>query len=154
MLGSASRRNGIVKNSRNFLSTIERCSFVAALMLMVTSAACAYDRVDQGFEWRSKNSTDIVVGQVVKTTDGMCAFESRCAEVKVFSSLKGERTDNILVLFDGSIAEMNPACCVEGATYLFYLQKVKRSTDSRYFESADGRFGIYRLDDRFTVSPK
>ena len=148
-LDSVNRRNGIVKNSKTFFPTMGRLPFVVVLTLMVVTAACAYDSVDQGFEWRTKNSTDIVVGQVVRTTDDICAYESRCAEVKVLSSLKGKGTENILVLFDGSISDLNPACCAKGATYLFYLKKIKKGTDAQYFESVDGVFGIYRLDDRF-----
>lgn len=117
-----------------------------ALAITLTGAACAYDSTDRGFEWRTNHSSNIVIGQIIDITSGVCVYESRCATVNVLSSAKGTNEQNILVLFDGPISELKPSCCIKGGTYLLYLREVKSDSSPSYYESSDGRFGAYRLD--------
>ena len=123
-----------------------RCFALALVGTMGVPLVHAYDPADRGFACRASISSDILVGKVLHTSDGVCEFDSKCATVRVLSSAKGSQSSEIRVLFAGPISELNPVCCEEGATYLFYLTKIEGSD---LYESSDGVYGVYRLDQQF-----
>ena len=119
--------------------------FLAACTLPRESGA--YDSADQGFDWRTENADQIFIGEVVAVTDGRCAFGSKCATVRVISQIKGERRETIKVLFGSTVSGYKILCCTKGGVYLFYLSR-KEFAGAEYFESIDGIFGVYELDNR------
>ena len=149
VLDSVRHNHGMTKNFKSGFAAMKRFYLLFGVFFISACKVYSYDSVDQGFEWRTKNSDAVVVGEVVSVTDGGCAYESRCAEIRPLSVLKGEGSQRMLVLFEGPVSILNPVCCVEGATYLFYLRKIERSSGPQYFESVDGVFSVYRLDDMF-----
>lgn len=118
-------------------------NLLALASLLFPVGTQANDVVDRGFEWRTLHSSDILIGEVVQAPEELCAFDSRCATVRVLSSAKGIQAGQIRVLFAGPISEMNPICCKVGGTYLFYLNRVR---NSELYATSDGPFGVYRLD--------
>ena len=123
-----------------------RCFALALVGAMSVPLVHAYDSTDRGFACRASISSDILVGEVMHVSEGTCEFDSRCATVRVLSTAKGTHSPEIRILFAGPISELNPVCCEAGATYLFYLTKVD---GSELYESSDGVYGIYRLDQQF-----
>lgn len=129
------------------------CKALIATLLFVLAACSfpqesgAYDSVNRGFDWRTANSDQIVIGEVVAVTDDQCAFGSKCATVKIISLIKGERRETIKVLFGSTVSGYKILCCANGGVYLFYLSR-KKDADAEYFESIDGIFGVYELDNR------
>src|SRR4051812_45303102 len=64
-------------------------SFTLALALLIgpSCKANVYTKVD--FKTRAANAADILIGTVVSTSSGICAYQSRCAKVEVISVAKG-----------------------------------------------------------------
>ena len=88
------------------------------------------------------NSDEVIIGQVASTSQTDCLPSFSCATVNNVKRLKGGEVPQVVVLFDGPIAEQNPICCKVGATYIFFLKHVKAA----YYESANGPYGIYQTN--------
>ena len=88
----------------------------------------------------------VVVGRVIGIRFGRdmpnsdAAVES--AAVLVETTQKGVPELPLKVLLGPGIAETRPDCCVTGARYKMYLQRLRNGM----YESVDGRYGIVRLN--------
>jgi hypothetical protein len=88
-------------------------------------------------------ASDIVVLARVESTVARCARKSSCANLHVLHWLKGEREDkDVVVLFNGDLAEDNPLCCEMGKSYLLFLRHV----GDGYYVSVNGMYGAYSTD--------
>lgn len=115
---------------------------VAALVLVVglgPTIASANQYKEATLGQKVANSDEVIIGQVVSTSQTDCLASFSCATIKVAQRLKGGEVSEVAVLFAGPIAEENPNCCKVGATYVFFLKHIKAA----YYESANGPYGIY-----------
>lgn len=89
------------------------------------------------------HASDIVIMARVESTVAKCARKSSCANMHVLHWLKGERSDkDVVVLFNGDLAEDNPLCCEKGKSYLLFLRYVGEG----YYVSVNGMYGAYSTD--------
>ena len=119
----------------------------AAALLIMTAGLCStiasanqYKEATLG--QKVANSDQVIIGQVASTSQTDCLPSFSCATVNIVKRLKGGEVPQVVVLFDGPIAEQNTICCKVGATYLFFLKHVKAS----YYESENGPYGIYQTN--------
>jgi hypothetical protein len=59
----------------------------------------------------------------------------------VEQTLKG-RSEAIISFTRSGFVELNPDCCVEGARYLMFLEKIPNGA----YMAVNGRHGVYRVD--------
>lgn len=64
--------------------------------------------------------------------------------VQVIETLKGSPGKSILLLVNGDISELNPRCCNEGETYLFFVKRIQGNK----YASVNGPFGVYEIGAR------
>jgi hypothetical protein len=64
------------------------------------------------------------------------------ATIRIHTLLKGTAESSISLVYDTGIYEIDPQCCVSGATYLFFLKRDSRGL----FTSINGPRGVYRID--------
>jgi len=83
----------------------------------------------------------VVIAKVVSVSSVACGEKVSCAVVHVSDVLKGRAPPEIVVIFEGPIAELNPPCCEIGSTYLFFL----RGDGRGHFESVNGPYGVYEI---------
>ena len=118
-----------------------RTTLVYSGLLATASFAWANAVREMPLEEKSRRSDLVVIGTVTSIEKERCTDVGRCAHLQISSLLKGARRDEVVVLFDGSIAEEDPLCCQVGMTYLLFLAHVKGK--GSFFESVNGPFGVY-----------
>src|SRR5262245_4820856 len=63
-------------------------------------------------------ASDVVaIARVLAVDEGPCMEMSRCARLGVSTTLKGKPSSEMVVLFDGPVAEFDPPCCEVGRAY-------------------------------------
>lgn len=117
---------------------------LAAILFSLPWASAAYANAIEKMSLEVKaHASDIVILARVESTVASCARKSSCANVHILHWLKGEGKDkDIVVLFNGDLAEDNPLCCEVGKSYLLFL----RSVGDGYYSSVNGMYGAYSTD--------
>ena len=116
--------------------------FILLISVKLTSAAHANAIEEMSLEAKVHGS-DVVVMARVESTVAKCARRSSCANLHVLHWLKGKGKDkDVVVLFNGDMAEDNPLCCEAGKTYLLFL----RGVGEGYYVSVNGMYGAYSTD--------
>jgi hypothetical protein len=64
--------------------------------------------------------------------------------IQVDDVLKGTPGRSVLLLLRGDISELNPRCCDEGTTYLFFLKRI----EGNKYAPVNGPFGVHELNVR------
>jgi hypothetical protein len=119
------------------------CAGLAAII--VVGPVFANDLRELPLEQKVRNSTLVVFGRVVKTKDVIDARGNEYARIHLEKILKGKtsKSSDVEVLYQSTVAELDPDSCMSGELYLFFLELLP----SGYYRSVNGRFGIYRVGD-------
>jgi hypothetical protein len=123
---------------------LEKSKIIGALFLMASFSALCNQSKEMSLEDKVNKSDLVVIARVVSVFKKGCVASSKCADIRIATYLKGSSVEQVAVLFDGPISELNPKCCVPGATYLFLLEHI----DERYYRSVNGRYGVYLIRKR------
>lgn len=109
------------------------------LFIFSTGAICnTYNQID--LDQKVRQSDLVLIGKVISTYQKGCMQLNSCAKIEVINVLKGNDSGEVVVLFDGEIAERDPLCCEVGKNYLFFIKRI-----GSYYRSVNGPFGIYEL---------
>ncbi|MHA6204890.1 hypothetical protein ACXU4B_10730 [Dyella soli] len=116
-----------------------RLAFIAtALLAMAPIGVASGNQVpEKSLEERVATSDLVAIATVLRVDKSGCRKDFSCAHLSVSKSLKGPKVEQIVLLVDGPIAELDPACCVIGSTYLLFLQSVGGGV----YGSTNGPFG-------------
>lgn len=121
--------------------------------LMYASGISAGGSFDLPMEDKTQKAQVVLVGTVVRIEPSTKpGAKPNTAEIEVEAVFKNESSqtlkakERIHFVFDWSAENTIPWCCKKAGRYLIFLQELKGAP--RYFASANGSFGIYRLCDR------
>ncbi len=123
-------------------STYSKMALLGVLffcILCFSEIAFCNQYVELSLAKKVEHSDLVLIVKVVSVSSKECTGMSRCASVKVQSTLKGAAPKDIEIMFDGPMAESDPLCCKIGTTYLVFLKNVK----GKYYQSTNGPYGIY-----------
>ena len=109
--------------------------FLAGLTLlgMASGPAWANFLVELSFERKMAESDIVIVGTVTSAAPGS-------ATVRVLSALKGTPGPEVRVSTTSRIAEADPNCCNDGATYVMFLHRYRE-----LYHSVNGAYGMVRI---------
>lgn len=111
---------------------------VAALVSIAPVGVARSNHVpEKSLDERVAMSDLVAIATVLRVDKNGCRKDFSCAHLRVTRSLKGPKVDEIVLLVDGPVAELDPACCVTGSTYLLFLQSVGTGV----YGSTNGPFG-------------
>jgi len=131
---------GAIEMRRQYKSTVLSMILLSSVWLINGAHANAIE--EMSLEAKT-HASDIVIMARVESTVAKCARKSSCANLHVLHWLKGERKDkDVVVLFNGDLAEDNPLCCETGKSYLLFLRYVGEG----YYVSVNGMYGAYSTD--------
>jgi hypothetical protein len=122
-----------------FLRICQLLLVTAALLFVEIGHANAIK--ESSLEEKVKRSDIVLIGRVTSISESFCFKEFRCADVQMLEVLKGKKNQIVRVLWDGPIAEFNPACCALNAHYLFFLKRRKNN----FYETVNAFHGVYEL---------
>jgi hypothetical protein len=123
---------------------IAKVGLVALMLCSQSHAVLANQVKEMSLEEKSAKSDLVIIGQVEELDCCASAEGSRMerlAAVRVETSLKGGRKEQVKVRYRSGIAEFDPDCCELGKRYVFFL---KLGRDGIY-QSVNARFGIYAV---------
>lgn len=121
--------------------TTKRWLSAIGIILAASAPVFANQIKEMSLADKASHSDLVAIARVQSLSDTRCGTSTRCAGIEVLRVLQGKNVEEPLVLFDGEIAEENPACCVVGHYYLFFLKLTKTG----FYESVNGPYGIYEL---------
>ena len=113
---------------------------LAALLACISAPATANVVTPPTFEQLMAESNLVIIGTVTGVNRGDRDGYGATATLSVQRALKGEQVGALTVSTYSRIAEMNPRCCIVGATYLMFL----RSWEGQ-FVSVWGLYGMVQI---------
>lgn len=117
----------------------------SVLGLLVATAASAHNISDKGLDAKAAASDLVAIVKVVEVDR-----KAGVATVDLLSIIKGSN-DGSSVRFRYRVwaFEQRVECCQRGELYLLFLSRAKDG----YYESVNGRYGVFKIDGRKRMSP-
>ena len=115
---------------------------MAVTAVLVGGAASANGVRPPTFQDLMTDSTLVVIGTVM-TVEPRSAVGEGWATIHVERVLKGDHLEAISVATTSPVMELDPRCCVPGATYIMFLRPAR--PDSPLYRSVRGAYGVVWL---------
>lgn len=131
---------------------------VLCLCFVCPGMGKAFEVKEKSLEEKVSASSLVFFGTITKLERGplgdyakLGGFNNeRFALVRVDKLLKGSANGLVRLRYARGIAESDLSCCIVGERYLFFV-----SLDTLgVAESVNGRYGVYRIDDRTAAEPR
>ena len=121
---------------------IRTFSLLAALCLTGTATPAGANFIlEPTFEQKMRAAELVVIGTVTATDRGGRDGFGSTATLTVWTTLKGEAGDTLVVNTHSRIEELDPRCCEVGATYMMFLDALPDGG----LVSVRGRYGMVRI---------
>lgn len=140
--GCASKRAEVVTPST--LAIARRMAIALALgVAYFEPIAMANEAPNRPAEQKVREADLIGIGRVVDVDvkDSRRIGLEHIATIEIDTLLKGDPVKSVALTYATGVYELDPQCCIKGATYLFFLQRDHRGL----YVSVDGPKGVYRI---------